>query len=107
MSDDSPATRSYPVLVHFRQKDPRTGKSVHYDPNGDYDEETGLGWPGARKTWSGVPGSDEVQELLDGAGGDKGPLIRDPDEDKKPAARPAASKPATDTAKSATDTKES
>lgn len=67
-------TKEYEVLAHFRVKD-SGGKSVSYDPGGDFDEKTGLGWPGAKKTFRGDPNSDQVKELLAGAGGTSGPLI--------------------------------
>jgi len=58
----NPETRDYPVRGHFRRKE-RNAKgidvSVSYDPDGPD------GWPGAKKTFVGVPGSDEVQELLE------------------------------------------
>lgn len=57
-----PETRDYPVRGHFRRKerDPKTGlePSVSYDPDGTD------GWPGAKAWFVGVPGSDEVEELL-------------------------------------------
>jgi hypothetical protein len=57
-----PETRDYPVRGHFRRKerDPKTGlePSVSYDPDGVN------GWPGAKAVLVGVPGSDEVEELL-------------------------------------------
>jgi len=83
----------HPVFAHFRKKDPKTGKSVHYDPNGKD------GWPGAKSVFSGVPGSDEVEELKGGVlqditeGTHGPPLIGEPLEppdeadDKKPATR--------------------
>jgi len=56
-----PETRDYPVRGHFRRKErDKAGidTSVSYDPGGDD------GWPGARAVFVGVPGSDEVEELL-------------------------------------------
>jgi hypothetical protein len=57
-----PETRDYPVRAHFRRKErnPKTGidVSVSYDPDGTD------GWPGAKPQFTGVPGSDEVEELL-------------------------------------------
>lgn len=56
-----PETRDYPVRAHFRRKE-RNPKgidvSVSYDPGGSD------GWPSAKSVFAGVPGSDEVQELL-------------------------------------------
>lgn len=69
--------KDYPVLVHFRRKDPKTGTSVWYDPDGPE------GWPGAKDTFTGVPGSDEVKDLQAGAGGIHGPLIGEPLDAKK------------------------
>lgn len=70
---EEPQTRDYPVRAHFRKKDPKTGKSVIYDPNGD-DLDNG-GWPGAKAVFAGVPGSPEVEELFAGADGIHGPLL--------------------------------
>lgn len=57
-----PDTREFPVRGHFRRKE-RNAKgidvSVSYDPGG------ADGWPGAKAAFVGVPGSDEVQELLE------------------------------------------
>jgi hypothetical protein len=57
----NPETRDYPVRGHFRRKErDKAGidTSVSYDPDGED------GWPGARAVFTGVPGSDEVEELL-------------------------------------------
>lgn len=67
--------KEYEVLAHFRVKDPKTGGSVVYDPDGNYDEKTGTGWPGAKNTFKGDPNSEQVKDLLAGAGGIHGPLI--------------------------------
>lgn len=88
------AAKDHPVLAHFRQKDPETGKSQTYDPNGD-DVDNG-GWPGAKSTWSGDPNSDEAKELLAGLD-HNGPLIGKPEADDKPKAtssRSTTAKPA-------------
>jgi hypothetical protein len=85
----------HPVLVHFRQKDPKTGKSVNYDPAGSD------GWPNAKDVISLVPDSDEAKHLLAGADSHHGPLIGKPKQDEP---KPAASR--STTAKSA-DSKES
>ena len=77
----TPAARDYPVRGHFRRKerDPKTGidVSVSYDPDGDrVDLHAGTGWPGAKDTFVGVPGSDEVEGLL--AAGLLYPIPEDP-----------------------------
>lgn len=91
MTDAKAETKTCTVLAHFRLTDPKTGKSVSYDPHGDYDEETGLGWPGARKTYTGDPNSDQYKDLLDGAGGTFGPLIAEPNEQQDTPKRSASS----------------
>lgn len=56
-----PDTRDYPVKDHFRRKERNKAGidvSVSYDPDGDD------GWPGAKAVFVGVPGSDEVEDLL-------------------------------------------
>lgn len=68
--DRDPAAKDHPVLEHFRQNK-RTG-SVNYDPKGE------KGWAGASDVFVGVPGSREVQELLDAG------LIGHPAEEEKP-----------------------
>lgn len=90
----------HPVLGHFRQKHPKTGKSVSYDPNGED------GWPGAKSVISLVPGSDEAEyllghHLLDGENPRHGPLIG------KPVEAPVESKPASRTPAKPADSKES
>lgn len=86
----------HPVLVHFRQKDPKTGKSVTYDPNGED------GWPGAKDVIALVPDSDEAKELIAGLD-HNGPLIWPPKAPETPEPKPAAPRA---TAKTA-DSKES
>lgn len=86
----------HPVLVHFRQKDPKTGKSVSYDPAGDAD------WPGAKDVWSGAPDGDEAKHLLAGADSHHGPLIGKPVE-QAPESKPTAPRASAKT----TDSKES
>lgn len=80
---DSSSSVTVPVLAPFRVTDPKTGDPVFYDPDGDFNDETGKGWPGAKKAYTGDPSSDQFKELLSGAGGVHGPLIGEPD--KKPA----------------------
>jgi hypothetical protein len=57
-----PQAREYPVRGHFRRKE-RNSKGI--DVSVSYDPDGADGWPGAKKVLVGVPGSDEVQELLD------------------------------------------
>jgi hypothetical protein len=68
--DRDPAAKDHPVLQHFRQNR-RTG-SVNYDPKGD------KGWAGASDVYVGVPGSKDVQDLLDAG------LIGEPKDDSPP-----------------------
>lgn len=71
MSEDrDPAAKDHPVLEHFR-KNQRTG-SVNYDPKGD------KGWSGASDVYVGVPGSKDIQDLLDAG------LIGEPAKEEKP-----------------------
>lgn len=69
-----------PVLAYFHNSDPETGDTVFYHPDGDYNEKTGKGWPGAVAVFTGDPDSKTFQHLRAGAGADQGPLIGDPGE---------------------------
>lgn len=71
-----PEAKDYPVLAHFRLKDPKTGSSVSYDPAGT------KGWPGAKDTLTTADAA-LVEHLKAGAGGHHGPLIGDPPDTKK------------------------
>ena len=81
---------NFPVRAHFRRKDPKTGKSVTYHPDGDD------GWSNAKHIFTGDPDSDDVKALQ--AGWDhNGPLIGypipdDADTDDKPAPRRRSTK---------------
>lgn len=86
------STKDYVVLAHFRVKDD-DGNSVVYDPDGAFDPKTGKGWgegpKAARKSFRGDPNSDQVKDLLAGAGGIHGPLIAEKGSDDAKAAAAA------------------